>query len=83
MKKEELEIRYEMLKEAFEDEHDENMRLQAEVDRSRIALKVISDGLSILSTIAWDAKASEFESLFKDYAPFKNIMAAYFPKGKK
>ena len=66
-------MKKEMLIESLEEERAENIRLQAEVDRARLALRTISDGLSILACVAWDAKITEFEFLFKDYAPFKNL----------
>lgn len=78
-----LKIKYEMLLEAFEQSQERCELLQNEVDRLRLATKVISDGIGILQTIAWDAKPQEYEILCKDYAPFKNLMDFYFGKPKK
>ena len=67
----------------IEEQESEIEVLTRELTRTQAALTLISEGLSVLDTMASVARPSEFETLFKDYAPFKNIMAAYFPKQKK
>lgn len=79
----ELELKYEMCLERIETLDEEAQIADAELARLRTAMTLISEGLSVLDSMATVARPSEYETLFKDYAPFNNIMAAYFPKVKK
>ncbi|SEQ37143.1 hypothetical protein [Giesbergeria anulus] len=83
MKYEELKLRWEMCLEKIEEQESEIDRLVGELKRTLSALTLISEGLTVLDIMATVARPSEFEILFKDYAPFSNIMATYFPKPKK
>lgn len=78
----ELYIKWEMCLEKIEEQEEEIKSLIIQRERDQSALKLISAGLGVLDGMATVAKPSEFEVLFKDYMPFKNIMAAYFPKKK-
>ena len=79
----ELNLKWEMCLEKIEEQEEEIKSLIIQRERDQAALKLISAGLSVLDCMATGAKPSEFETLFKDYAPFNNIMAAYFQKQKK
>ena len=79
----ELYLKWEMCLEKIEEQEEEIKSLIIQRERDQAALKLISAGLGVLDCMATVAKPSEFETLFKDYAPFNNIMAAYFPKQKK
>lgn len=81
--REELQIKWEMCLEKIEEQEGEIEVLTRELERTRSALTLISEGLGVLDQMATVARPSEFETLFRDYAPFNNIMAAYFPKVKK
>lgn len=72
-----------MCLEKIEDQESEIEELTRELSRTQSALILMSEGLNVLGTMATVARPSEFPILFRDYAPFKNIMAAYFPKPKK
>ena len=72
-----------MCLEKIEEQEGEIKALERELNRAQSALTLISEGLNVLHTMGTMARPSEFEILFKDYAPFNNIMAHYFPKGKK
>ena len=78
-----LKLKWEMCLEKIEEQGGEILVLERELKRTQAALKLIDDGLHILNSISMVNKPSEYETLFKDYAPFNNIMAAYFPKQKK
>lgn len=67
----------------IEEQESEIEVLTRELARTQAALTLISEGLGVLDIMASVARPSEFETLFKDYAPFKNIMAVHFPKQKK
>lgn len=79
----ELYLKWEMCLEKIEEQEEEIKSLIIQRERDQAALKLISAGLGVLDCMATVAKPSEYESLCKDYAPFNNIMAAYFPKQKK
>ena len=83
MEYKELKLRWVMCLDKIEEQESEIEVLTRELTRTQAALTLISEGLSVLDTMASVARPSEFETLCKDYAPFKNIMAAYFPKQKK
>ena len=83
MKIEELKLRWELCLEKIEEQEGEIEVLERELARAQSALTLISEGLSVLGSMATVARPSEFETLFRDYAPFNNIMAEYFPKQKK
>lgn len=83
MEYKELKLRWVMCLDKIEEQESEIEVLTRELTRTQAALTLVSEGLSVLDTMASVARPSEFETLFKDYAPFKNIMAAYFPKQKK
>lgn len=79
----ELELKYEMCLERIKT-LDEEARYDAEeLYRLKQAMILLNEGLNVLGSIASVARPSEYETLFKDCAPFNNIMAAYFPKVKK
>ena len=79
----ELYLKWEMCLEKIEEQEDEIKSLLNQRERDQAALKLISAGLGVLDCMATVAKPAEFETLFKDYTPFNNIMAAFFPKQKK
>lgn len=83
LSREELELKYEMCLERIETLDEESIRDGEELAKLRQAMTLISEGLGVLDSMATIARPSEHETLFKDYAPFNNIMAAYFPKQKK
>ena len=83
MKYEELKIKWEMCLERIEEQADEIEVLERELNRAQSALTLLSEGLHVLGSIATVARPSEYETLFRDFAPFNNIMAMYFPKKKK
>lgn len=79
----ELELKYEMCLDRIET-LDEEARVDGEeLAKLRQAITLISEGLGVLDGLATVARPSEYEIIFKDYAPFANIMAKYFPKPKK
>jgi len=80
---EELKLKWEMCLEKIDEQEGEIVVLERELNRTQSALTLISEGLNVLHTMGTMARPSEFEILFKDYAPFNNIMAHYFPKEKK
>lgn len=80
---EELKLKWEMCLEKIEEQEGEIKVLERELNRAQSALTLISEGLNVLHTMGTIARPLEFEILFKDYAPFNNIMAHYFPKEKK
>lgn len=83
LSREELELKYEMCIERIETLDEEALRDGEELAKLRQAMTLISEGLGVLDSMATVARPSEHETLFKDYAPFNNIMASYFPKQKK
>ena len=83
MTTEELQLKWEMCLEKIEEQEQEIEDLTRELTRTQSALILISEGLNVLGTMATVARPSEFPILFRDYAPFNNIMAMYFPKPKK
>ena len=83
MKYEELKLRWQLCLEKIEEQEGEIEVLERELNRAQSALTLISEGLNVLGSMATVARPAEFETLFRDYAPFKNIMNAYFPKQKK
>jgi hypothetical protein len=78
MPRELLEVKYEQYRDAFSELEEENEVLRLELERALPALNLISEGLSVLATIAIDARPNEFETLCKDYAPFKNLMQTVY-----
>lgn len=77
-----LKLKWEMCLERITEQDEEIETLERELKRSQSALTLIAEGLHVLHVMGTVAKPSEFETLFKDYAPFHNIMDAYFPKSK-
>jgi hypothetical protein len=83
LSREELELKYELCLERLQNLEDEAQVTDRELADSRKAIVLIGEGLGVLTTMAMVARTDEHETLFKDYAPFNNIMAQYFPKPKR
>ena len=79
----ELELKYEMCLDHIGAITEESRIEREELKELRHAMTVLSEGLGILTSIATVAKPCEYETIFRDYAPYKNLRAAYFPKAKK
>lgn len=63
--------------EALHDLREENASLRQRLEKQDQALRQIAEGARILARIADDAYSVSPDILFKDYAPFKNAMAAH------
>lgn len=66
----------------------EVLRQESETDKRQIsdmrtALSTLTEGLHILHKVSHLAEPAKYELLFRDFVPFKNIMAAYKPKRNK
>lgn len=83
MTREELEMRLFDSWEAIERLEEAEDDLMREVKERRAAAVLLAAGLDKLSALATDAKPQEYEIIFRDYAPWQNLCAHFFPKEKR
>lgn len=83
MTHEELQIRLLDAWEAIESLEERVELAESEVMARRNAAVLLAAGLDKLSALATDAKPQEYETIFRDYAPWTNLCAHFFPKEKK